>query len=89
MKNIVIIDVDTDRKVPVMINKPESSKKPTNIAEATEVVSTDMQSICEGLLRLINMAHSSGMLDKKETLDKCIEHLESGFDVTINNEEKE
>lgn len=80
MKNIVIIDVDTDREVPVMINKPDTIEKPTNKEDAIQFVRRDMQAICEGLLRLINISNKSGMLNKEESLDACINHLKSGFD---------
>ena len=75
MKNIVFIDIDTEREIKVQIGKPEEITPPTNAEEAKTMINSDISCVCEGLCALIQMADQNGY-GKKELLVKAsIEHL--------------
>jgi hypothetical protein len=83
MKNIIVVDIDTDRNPVVQIGKPELTDMPNNEAEAKEMLVKDMACLTEALVTLIHAAHQSGYKDSAESLRDCIKHLEHGF---IDNE---
>jgi hypothetical protein len=83
MKNIIVVDIDTDRNPVVQIGKPELADMPNNEAEAKEMLNKDMACLTEALVTLIHAAHQSGYKDSAESLRDCIKHLENGF---IDNE---
>ena len=79
MKNILTIDIDTDREHTVLIKKPDHIKKPETDEEAKNMVISDMACMCEGLVTLIHLAHQNKMKDSVQSLKDCIKHLEDGF----------
>lgn len=80
MKNIVIIDINTERKDQItLIGKPEGYPQPTNKEEADKMIQDDILCICEALITLINLTEN-----KDKIYDQCIKHLEDGVK-TIEN----
>lgn len=79
MKNIIIVDIDTDRDPVVQIGKTDASELPKNKEEARESILKDMACLCEAVSTLIHAAHQSGMKDSADSLRDCINHLERGF----------
>jgi hypothetical protein len=93
MKNIIIVDIDTERSPIVQIGKPDASQLPTNSEEASEVIQKDMACLCEALSTLIHAAEQSGYKSSSESLKDCITHLERGFadptyDIKVNKIEE-
>jgi hypothetical protein len=79
MKNILIIDIDTERNPVVQLGKPSASDLPKNKDEAEATILMDMACICEGLSTLIHAADQSGYKPSHESLKDCITHLERSF----------
>lgn len=83
MKNILIIDIDTDRKETVHIGKPANDPKfkkdKISHQEFAETVLTDMASLCEALCTLIHTAENAGIKKSPDSLRDCIKHLTDGF----------
>lgn len=70
MKNILLVNIDTERtEQPIIIGKPEDIKKPETAEEAKDMILNDIATLCEGLCTLINMAGNNGY----ETKDKLVQ----------------
>ncbi len=80
MKNILFIDMDTERKQsPIVIGKPENARRPSNPIEGASMVLFDISTLCEALCTLIHVADQNGIEKSAVTLRRCIDHLEKGF----------
>ena len=75
MKNILIIDVDTEREQPVMLGKPKDSPQPTNEEEAKTMILNDITCVCEALLGLISMSSANGYSNKERLVNVTISRL--------------
>lgn len=75
MKNIISIDVDTDRTPIVMIGKPTSIPPPTTEEEAKLMILNDISVACEGLCTLIHIADQSKYGDKVDLIKTSIKYL--------------
>lgn len=80
MKNIVIVDIDTERKDQItIIGKPEGLfTEPKDKEEAKKMVEDDILSLCEGLITIINVAHDNEYNDASYLLQSCIKLIEDG-----------
>jgi len=76
MKNVIIIDIDSDRELPIIIGKPEDTvKAPSNADEAREMINNDIVCLREALLTLIYTADASGYGKSSELIEQSIKHL--------------
>jgi len=79
-KNIVIVDIDYDRKdSPINIGKPEEFNIPESKEEWANSIVDDMATLCEGLCTLIHVAEQQGLKQSPDSLRDCIKHLQDGF----------
>ena len=76
MKNVIIIDVDTDRDPIVQLGKPSAELLPKNPEEAKETITRDIACMCEALSILIQVADKSGYKTVQESVKDCIVQLE-------------
>ncbi len=81
MKNVITVDVDTDRKVPgqIVIGKSPDVPRPKSKEEFLATVETDMATLCEGVCILIHLLEQAGGRKSYESLKICIDHLQKGF----------
>lgn len=81
MKNILFVDVDTERTNPgpVVIGKPNPMAAPKSQEEMAEVVKMDIACLCEAVCTLIHVADQNGIRPSAESLRICIDHLQKGF----------
>jgi len=77
MKNILTVDLDTDREETIRICKAPEFMPSTPEEEAEEVIG-DMATLCEGLCTLIHLADQNGIKKGVASLKSCIKHLEAG-----------
>lgn len=82
MKNILIIEIDSDRKPNLIIGKPNTIPKPLNKEEAQKTILDDIFLLCEALGQHIDTAGYHGYGDKKKLVNDAIFHI-----MTITNEE--
>lgn len=75
MKNIIIIDIDSEREAPITIGKPSDVKKPTTQEEAKSFILTDIACVVETLKLMISIADQNKYGNKKAIVDEAIEHL--------------
>jgi hypothetical protein len=75
MINKILIDIDTDRELPILIGKTPDTPQPTNEEEAKQMILTDIECIGETLLSVIHMAHANGYGDKETLVKSNIEKL--------------
>jgi len=75
MKNIILINVDTEREQQIIIGKPEEIKKPENREEAGIMITEDLTCVCEALCTLINMANDNGYALKKDLVEISVKRL--------------
>ncbi len=77
MKNILIIDVDSDRTPALQLRKPADTPKPSNAEEASKALVNDLASTCEALCALIHMADQNKYGKKEEMVETAKKLLES------------
>lgn len=80
MKNIVIIDRDTEREIKIIIRKPESESKATTPDESKMVIINDISATTEGLLTLVKIANDSGYMDADKSAKLIISYFEKFLD---------
>lgn len=81
MKNVLFIDIDSERTNPgpIIIGKPNEFPRPKNARENAAMVIDDMACLCEALCTLIHLAEDQGIKPSPDSLRDCINHLKSGF----------
>lgn len=76
MKNVVFVDIDTERTdTPILIGH---TNEITRRKESEQVID-DMATLCEGVCTLIHWAEDKGFKSSATSLRDCIQHLEKGF----------
>jgi len=88
MKNVIIIDIDTERKdeegnaaAPVVLGKPEYLGQPTNEEEAIAMINTDVRSLTEGLITLVMTSDLNGYGKKEDYLSGIVAQLTEGLKI--------
>lgn len=89
MKNVVIIDIDTDREQAVQIMKPSGGGIPSNAEEAQAMVAMDIKSLTEGLVTLVTGSHLNDYSNKENDYADIVEHLRDGLNLDENGIEIE
>jgi hypothetical protein len=75
MKNIVLIDIDTEREQPVLIRKPSTIVPPNTPEETKKMLTDDIACTCEALCMMIKMASDNGHGDKEDLVRTSIKYL--------------
>ena len=75
MKNLITIDVDTDREQPILIGKGADIPSPTNKEEARDMIINDIKCVCETLCMLIDVADQNKYALKAELITESIKQL--------------
>ena len=92
MKNVVIIDIDTERvddkgnPATVLIAKPEHMGQPTNEEEAKAMINTDVRSLTEGLITLVMTSDLNNYGKKEDFYAGITAQLKEGLNLTGSNE---
>mgnify|MGYP001580237955 FL=1 len=80
MKNVVIVDIDTEREDQIiLIGKPEEFKQPETKEEAFKMLDDDILSLSEALVSLITVGNDSGHKSKDDLYNQCINHIKDGI----------
>lgn len=80
MKNKILIDIDDEREGnPVSIQKTSDADRPDNEEEAKELLSKDIETVCEGLMTLFSAASDHGVSDRERNVRYTIKHLLSTY----------
>jgi hypothetical protein len=75
MKNLIIIDIDTEREQVVKINKPIDFIMPTTPDEAKKMITDDISCTLEALCTLIHVCEQNNYGNKKDLVNTCIKYL--------------
>lgn len=76
IRNILIVDVDSDRKEsPIIIKHGNTIQVTDEEWQAME----DMGTLCEAICTLIHYADNKGYKSGADSLRDCINHLQQGF----------
>jgi len=75
MKNLIIIDIDTEREQVVKINKPTDFVTPTTPDEAKKMIIDDISCTLEALCTLIYVCEQNNYGNKKDLVNTCIKYL--------------
>jgi hypothetical protein len=87
MKNVVIIDIDTERvddkgkPLTVLIAKPEDLGQPTNEEEAKAMINMDVRSLTEGLITLVMTLDLNGYGKKEDYMLGIVSQLTEGLQI--------
>lgn len=80
MKNIIMVDLDTDREQQVKITKPEGMVENLNDAKsAKDMVIADISTLCNGLGTLIQVGGENGYFKVEDLASLCVKYLNDNF----------
>ena len=79
MKNIVIIDRDTERKPVIRIGKPDDPTKPEDKEGAKKNIIDDISTTTDGLMTLVRMAHDGGYMDADKAAALIVKYFTEEF----------
>lgn len=79
MKNILQVDLDTEREHTVIIAKPGNNQRPKTADEAARIILGDMATLCEAVCTMIHVAEQHGIKSSADSVRDCIRHIEHGF----------
>jgi hypothetical protein len=68
MKNVIIIDFDSEREAPIVFKKGES-KPPETREEAGTMIKSDITLLVEGLAEMLHVADASGYQDMNTSIE--------------------
>ncbi len=74
LKNVLIVDIDSERKETVIIGRTQDY---VSITPGKEVID-DMGFLCEAICTLIHAADQAGVKKLNTSLLSCIKHLQDG-----------
>ncbi len=88
MKNLIVIDIDTERDKIILIRKPPEINPPSNPEEAKEMIISDISCVNEALCSLIHIADQNNYAKKEELITTSIKTLTDMLkeNKTIDNE---
>lgn len=89
MKNIIMVDLDTDREQQVKISKPDNmvsdlSDKNT----AKEMVLADITTLCNAIGTLMQVGESEGYFEAKDLAGLTVKYFNDNFITNISDEEE-
>ena len=87
MKNIVYIDIDTDREQPVKVGKAPDFKLPETKEKDQEVTQLDVKSLVEGILVMGIYMEEKDYQTFDDTLDDVMEQLREGWANHMNTKD--
>jgi hypothetical protein len=76
MKNVISIDIDTERDSIIKFGKPTDFVVPTNIEEQKKMVDDDIITLTAGLTELIRYAGKTGLGIKEEYKDFIVKSID-------------
>lgn len=80
MKNIIMVDLDTDREQQVKITKPEGMVENLNDTKsAKDMVIADISTLCNGLGTLIQVGGENGYFKAEDLASLCVKYLNDNF----------
>jgi hypothetical protein len=74
-KNVLIIDVDTERAEQLQVGKPSEQDLPTTPEEAKIAILMDITCVAEALKFLIGVAHDNGIAKAEDLIENTVNHL--------------
>ena len=75
MKNVIIIDVDTEREQQLQIGKPSDIQAPTSPEEAKAIIVNDIACVFETFKTMVLIADKSGYGKKEDYIKTAITDL--------------
>jgi hypothetical protein len=87
MKNVIIVDIDTDREPVVQLGKPNASDLPKDKDSAKDMVAKDMACVTEALITLMQAAEESGYKSIDESIKDISTHIERAFSDDVPEKE--
>jgi len=80
IKNVVYVDIDTDREENVRLGKLPNFVIPTSAEEDMEVCNLDMKTLVEGILKIGMHMDKSDYQAIEDTIDDAISQLKDGLE---------
>lgn len=88
VKNVVYVDVDTDRKEAVRIGKLPDFNPPTNESEDREICELDIKTLVEGILKMGVYMEESNYQTLDDTIGDVISQLKEGMQDNMKKTEE-
>ena len=77
MKNIIIIDIDTEREQPVLIGKGKETPPPSTVEEATKMLFEDIACTTDALISMVHIVDQNKYGTKEDLIEKIKIQLNS------------
>lgn len=88
MKNIIFIDVDSERDRPIIFSKPPEITPPENHEEAKKMILSDIICLSEAVATLIRMAYQNDYANKTDLIVGTVNTIYQLLDENTDNEHK-
>lgn len=75
MKNVIIIDIDSEREKKINFGKPNDFEKPVDEESAKKMILTDITCLLESLCELIHIAHENNYSSKDVLVNTSVDML--------------
>jgi hypothetical protein len=85
IKNVVYVDIDTDRDEEVRIGKLPNFNPPTSEEEDREVCALDVKTLVEGITKMGIYMEEANYQTLDDTIDEVLEQLKAGREEYFNN----
>ena len=89
MKNVIMVDVDSERPNQVIFNKPNDFVMPASPEEAKVIIIEDLKTLAHGLGCLIRIAEDSGYGSADEMLNETINLLRDYYPQKLDTKDDE
>lgn len=80
MKNVLIIDIDTEREQPVLLGKPEAIPEPENHEQVMALLGQDLNACSDAIITLIHMGEVQGYLNRDVAIKQITDYINGTFE---------
>lgn len=79
MKNTILFELDDEKETPIQIKKPNEGPQVGSTEQKENMIRTDIETTCEGLMALLLSASNSELTSERKNIRYVIKHLMSTY----------
>lgn len=79
MKNAILFELDDEKETPIQIKKPNEESQVGSTEQKENMIRTDIETTCEGLMALLLSASNSELTSERKNIRYVIKHLMSTY----------
>jgi len=85
-KNILLIDIDSDREEAILFSKPDNTNQPKNKEDGVKTIINDIKTLSHALNLLISFAEINEFAKKDELIDECLKVIKGDDKLPTSDE---